>query len=353
MATTENSYTKSNSNGPSFTFTFPYIKLGDVQVFVDDIRKTQDTHYEFDTATSIRFLTGSIPTTGQVIKIKRFTDVDQGPQNSFYTGSFISANSINSNFEQVIFREQELFNNVSALSSGEILDNSLNGSKLADNAVTTAKIADDAVETAKIAFHAVTQSEIAPNSISTAKIQDNAVTEAKISGNNGFVPTGAVFHFVASSVPAGYLKCNGDTIPNGSGTVQGVTADFSALYALTGGTLPDLRGEFIRGFDDGRGVDSGRSINTTQTDQNKQHNHTASATSTVTDNGHAHGVSAARSIGGHTDDGGQPDQRVTQQSFGTDIATTGITVATSVTVDNDGGSEARPRNVALLACIKY
>ena len=99
MATTENSYTKSNSNGPSFTFTFPYIKPGDVQVFVDDIRKTQDTHYEFDTAPSIRFLTGSIPSTGQVIKIKRFTDVDQGPQNSFYAGSFISANSINSNFE--------------------------------------------------------------------------------------------------------------------------------------------------------------------------------------------------------------------------------------------------------------
>ena len=75
------------------------------------------------------------------------------------------------------------------------------------------------------------------------------------------VPAGSVFYFASSSAPTGYLKANGDTVPNGSGTVQGVTADFSALYAILGSTygsagqLPDLRGEFIRGFDDGREVD--------------------------------------------------------------------------------------------------
>ena len=78
------------------------------------------------------------------------------------------------------------------------------------------------------------------------------------------VPTIAVFHFVSTAVPAGYLKCNGDVIPNGTGTVQGITADFSALFALVGAILPDLRGEFIRGWDDSRGVDSGRSIKTQQ-----------------------------------------------------------------------------------------
>ena len=112
MATTENSYTKSNSNGPSFTFTFPYINQSDVKVSVDDVTQTKDTHYEFDTATSIKFLTGQIPATGAVIKIFRLTDVDSGPKNSFYAGSFINANSINDNFEQVLFRQQELDNNV-------------------------------------------------------------------------------------------------------------------------------------------------------------------------------------------------------------------------------------------------
>ena len=105
------------------------------------------------------------------------------------------------------------------------------------------------------------------------------VTAGNYVGSDGVptgVPTGAVFHFVSTAVPSGYLKCNGDTIPNGSGTVQGITADFSALFALVGSVLPDLRGEFIRGLDDGRGVDSGRGINT-QGDQNKQHTHTSSA----------------------------------------------------------------------------
>ena len=102
MATTVNSYTKSNSNGPSFTFTFPYITTSDIKVYVDDALKTEDTHYEFDTVFSIRFLTDHIPATGEVIKISRVTDVDKGPQNNFYSGSFISwEESINSNFEQV------------------------------------------------------------------------------------------------------------------------------------------------------------------------------------------------------------------------------------------------------------
>ena len=250
-----------------------------------------------------------------------------------------------------LYIAQETTNNLSNVTAGDVADGSLVTAKLADGAVTNDKIGPSAVDTTEIADNAVTES----------KIEDNAVTEAKVSGNNGFVPTGAVFHFVASSVPNGYLKCNGDTIPNGSGTVQGVTANFSALYALVGATLPDLRGEFIRGFDDGRGVDSGRSINTTQSDQNKQHNHTASATSTVTDPGHKHDVKGCQDQDGANrtqkrviqDDDRESDRVTDADSHAVQDNTTGITVATSVTVDNDGGSEARPRNVALLACIKY
>jgi hypothetical protein len=227
--------------------------------------------------------------------------------------------------------------------------------------IATSEIESNAITTGKLDTGAVTTAKLADDSVTTTKIADDAVTEAKVSVKNGFVPTGAVFHFVASSVPNGYLKCNGDTIPNGSGTVQGVTADFSALYALVGATLPDLRGEFIRGWDDGRGVDSGRSINTAQTDQNKQHNHTASATSTVTDPGHEHDINGYLfDVISNLSPTGiiQDDDRVSSREVDADADaiqsnTTGITVATSVTVDNDGGTEARPRNIALLACIKY
>ncbi len=59
-----------------------------------------------------------------------------------------------------------------------------------------------------------------------------------------------------ATAPAGWLKCNGQSF------------DKSAYPRLAqvypSGVLPDLRGEFIRGWDDGRGVDSGRSVMTAQ-----------------------------------------------------------------------------------------
>jgi microcystin-dependent protein len=66
-------------------------------------------------------------------------------------------------------------------------------------------------------------------------------------GSTTAVPVGSVFSFAGSVTPTGYLLCNGDIIPNGVGTVQGVTANWSALYAVIGSTygvagqLPDMR----------------------------------------------------------------------------------------------------------------
>jgi len=169
------------------------------------------------------------------------------------------------------------------------------------------------------------------------------------------LPAGTVIYYAASTAPTGYLKANGDVIPNGSGTVQGVTADFSALYAVIGSTygsagqLPDLRGEFIRGWDDGKGVDPGRTLGSTQTDQNKQHNHG------VDDPGHGHDIN-----GYGIDDGSnrsptgiiQDDDRTSfrQPSDDADAIQSNTT---GITISNDGGTESRPRNIALLACIKY
>ena len=75
-------------------------------------------------------------------------------------------------------------------------------------------------------------------------------------GEGSALPVGVPVPWPAATPPTGWLKCNG--------------ADFSAeeypelAKAYPTNKLPDLRGEFMRGWDDGRGIDSGRGILTAQ-----------------------------------------------------------------------------------------
>jgi hypothetical protein len=155
------------------------------------------------------------------------------------------------------------------------------------------------------------------------------------------VPVGSVFHFAASTPPTGYLKANGDTVPNENGTVQGVTANFAALYAILGSTygaagkLPDLRGEFIRGWDNDRGVDADTSFGRSQ-DWAIENITGSVQTETV----HAGPTGAFRTS--NSGDGGYNGPGPNPTNFDFDASRV---VKTS--------TETRPRNVALLACIKY
>lgn len=137
------------------------------------------------------------------------------------------------------------------------------------------------------------------------------------------VPAGTVITVAMSSAPTGYLKCDGSSV------LRATYADLFTAIGTTFGsadgthfTLPDLRGEFVRGYDDGRGIDSGRVFGSAQADELLAHTHSLP----VSDN--------------DTNNGSHPD--------GTTVATTAGTATTGST----GGAETRPRNVALLYCIK-
>ncbi|HBN2188035.1 phage tail-collar fiber domain-containing protein [Escherichia coli] len=77
-------------------------------------------------------------------------------------------------------------------------------------------------------------------------------------GEGSALPVGVPVPWPSATPPTGWLKCNG--------------AAFSAeeypelAKAYPTNKLPDLRGEFIRGWDDGRGVDSGRTLLSAQED---------------------------------------------------------------------------------------
>lgn len=94
------------------------------------------------------------------------------------------------------------------------------------------------------------------------------VVKLKQSIVNGSVPAGIPMPWPASTPPTGWLKCNGASFN---------TAIYPLLAkAYPSGVLPDLRGEFIRGWDDGRGVDSGRGVLSTQLDALQKMTGTAS-----------------------------------------------------------------------------
>jgi len=67
------------------------------------------------------------------------------------------------------------------------------------------------------------------------------------------IPSGGVIMWPTSVVPTGFLELNGQS-----------TTGYPNLIAIYGATLPDMRGEFVRGWDHSRGVDSGRGVLTAQ-----------------------------------------------------------------------------------------
>lgn len=184
--------------------------------------------------------------------------------------------------------------------------------------------------------------------------------DAAVGTGSYAVPTGALFWFAGQTAPTGYLICNGDTVPNGVGTVQGINANFYALYTILGttygnaGELPDLRGEFIRGWSQAggtqrAGVDVGRIFGSEQTDQVGEHE-LAVRGCPVTTSAFvpAYQTSKSALAPGFV----KPSPNSISDSFIPSPPNNGI-----VRVENNNvvlaDVETRPRNIALLPCIKY
>ena len=177
------------------------------------------------------------------------------------------------------------------------------------------------------------------------------------------VPSGAVFCLAVSSVPADYLECNGDAVSRT--TYAALFAVIGTTYGSTSGSnfrVPDLRGEFVRGWDHGRGVDSGRSIANSQGDQNESHDHasgslsvhTKTLTGTATDISETFQVGSTSGIFGKGANGTGP---LTPSSADTSVTGT-LTINASHdhtftgSTGSRGGSESRPRNIAMMYIIK-
>ncbi|WP_085694504.1 MULTISPECIES: phage tail protein [unclassified Pseudomonas] len=220
--------------------------------------------------------------------------------------------------------------------------------------------------------------------------------------------TGMVAGFALSSAPTGWLKCNGANVSR---------TTFATLFARLGTSfgagdgsttfgLPDLRGLFPRAWDDGRGIDPGRALGSYQEMLLASHAHSASAATagdhahlastdaqgahthaawTDAQGNHDHGFryvdnGAGISIGASTAGGSAVTlelpygQNADNRPYRTDyqgnhahnvgigwaeahVHNVGVNVGGAhthgIVVTPSGGNETRPKNMALLFCIKY
>ena len=153
------------------------------------------------------------------------------------------------------------------------------------------------------------------------------------------MPSGVVLPFATPTVPAGWLKCSGQAVSR---------TDYADLFSAIGTTygagngtttfnLPNLQGEFIRGLDETRGVDPGRTLGSSQGGQMPAHTHIGGyGSNSIADFGRYGGVDTGVGATRYSLSSG-PESRSPY------VSTTGGTA---------NNSENRPRNVALLFCIK-
>jgi hypothetical protein len=159
-------------------------------------------------------------------------------------------------------------------------------------------------------------------------------------------------HYAAAITPIGWLKCNGALVSR---------LAYPQLFAKIGYTyggagndfrLPDLRGEFLRGWDDGRGIDANRTLGSWQK-------------SSI---GIIDPSFTSIAPGGYVSDNDPPNEQAKSQNVleaGFDLIDYSLYTRTLMT--NSGGSAGyrwalnsngwssgghRPRNVAMMACIK-
>jgi microcystin-dependent protein len=169
----------------------------------------------------------------------------------------------------------------------------------------------------------ITSNELATSSVTANAIADGAVIQAKT--NNSLVPSGAIMAFAMNLVPTGWLHANGSAVSR---------TTYSALWTALGTTsspygqgdgsttfnLPDLRGYFVRGSGTNSDGTASGTFGVKQQDAFKAHTHTVPI---------------------YNDD----------DAFSSG-SSNGMRAGSVTNTSSVGGTETRPKNIAMLHCIK-
>ena len=172
--------------------------------------------------------------------------------------------------------------------------------------------------------------------ISNIKTNTTTGTPNKTDLYRNVVPVGCIMMFPSLTVPAGWFECNG---------FQYDTNEYAELFAVVGYTygtgtgtnfrIPDLRGLFVRGLDTGGLINPGRSLGNVEQDLIKTHIHESTGNKPLL-------FDAGTTVPQYT------NANAPVPSFGT-VNSDALLQGNNV----GGGNETRPKNLALVYCIKW
>lgn len=217
MATTQNTYTGDGST-TAYSFTFPYLETTDIKVSLDAV---DTTAYTLSNATTISFTTA--PASGVAIRIYRNTNSDN-LKATFFPGSAIKAEDLNTNFTQNLYVTQETDIDV-------------------DTANTTANTAKTTADTAIATANSATTTANAASALATTA-DTNA--SAAVSTANAASATATT----AASDAASAISTANTASTNASAAVTTAnTADANATTALNNSRESDGSGGYNTAID--------------------------------------------------------------------------------------------------------
>ena len=204
---------------------------------------------------------------------------------------------------------------------------------LPDNTIQTADVQDNAITLGKMAgltrgsiVYGDANGDPAELAVGTGVLTGDGTDISWAAAAEVGVPAGTVIYHAANTAPTGFLKANGAAVSRS--TYANLFAAIGETYGAGDGSttflVPDLRGEFMRGWDDSRGIDASRVFGSAQADEFKSHSHSANLYFY--------------------------DAAGTYNQFRASAANV---FKGAFPTNSTGGVETRPRNIALLACIKY
>jgi len=335
----------------TFGIPFPYVAREHVHVYIgwDPSARSFTTELEhgvdFTFASGNEITTTAAPGALEELTILRITPIEQ-PLSDWQTGSPPTARELDVADRQVLYSLQEFIDQT--LQAREDLDAAVltgTGVVLIDNlnsSLTTAGLTANMGQALRLLVEAAQSDADAAGTsaglAAAAAVAAQATADAALAA---ICPPSTIAFVARSTAPAGWLKANGAAVSRTTYAplFDAIGTTFGAGNGTTTFNLPDLRGEFPRGWDDGRGIDTGRAFGSAQLDALQNLLGTVGnvwGTASPATGVFTSGVSGASNQPGT---GGNGSRDI---GFNASLSAGARTAA-----------ETRPRNIALLAVVKF